>query len=106
VSRPTLELLLGIGDQSWRDHALCAQTDPDAMFPEKGEGTRSARTICGMCPVRASDIRDDQGYGGTGECLEYALANQERFGVWGGKSERERRLIQRDRDGLPAEWAS
>ena len=65
----------------WRDDALCAQTDLDAFFPEKGESTRPAKRVCSRCPVRA-------------ECLEYALAHDERFGVWGGLSERERRGLK------------
>ena len=66
----------------WRDHALCNQTDPDAFFPEKGGSPREAKKVCRGCEVRA-------------ECLEYALANDERFGVWGGLSARERRRLQR-----------
>lgn len=63
---------------AWQDRALCAQTDPNAFFPEKGESLKSAKAVCGACPVR-------------GECLEYALNNKMRFGIWGGLSERERR---------------
>jgi WhiB family transcriptional regulator, redox-sensing transcriptional regulator len=78
--------LLGIGleeeGESWQERALCAQTDPEAFFPEKGGSTREAKKICVECPVRA-------------ECLEYALANDERFGIWGGLSERERRRLRR-----------
>jgi WhiB family redox-sensing transcriptional regulator len=67
---------------SWQERALCAQTDPEAFFPEKGGSTREAKRICVGCDVRA-------------ECLEYALANDERFGIWGGLSERERRRLKR-----------
>ncbi|WP_246281676.1 WhiB family transcriptional regulator [Fodinicola acaciae] len=66
----------------WQDRALCAQTDPEAFFPEKGGSTREAKRICTGCEVRA-------------ECLEYALAHDERFGIWGGLSERERRRLKR-----------
>jgi WhiB family redox-sensing transcriptional regulator len=66
----------------WQDQALCAQTDPEAFFPEKGGSTREAKRVCRGCEVRA-------------ECLEYALENDERFGIWGGLSERERRRIKR-----------
>jgi|tagenome__1003787_1003787.scaffolds.fasta_scaffold19193427_1 WhiB family redox-sensing transcriptional regulator len=69
-------------DQGWQDRALCAETDPEAFFPEKGGSTREAKKICTGCEVRA-------------ECLEYALANDERFGIWGGLSERERRRLRR-----------
>jgi WhiB family redox-sensing transcriptional regulator len=69
-------------DQGWQERALCAETDPEAFFPEKGGSTREAKKICTGCEVRA-------------ECLEYALANDERFGIWGGLSERERRRLRR-----------
>ncbi|MDI3314826.1 MAG: WhiB family transcriptional regulator [Mycobacterium sp.] len=68
--------------EQWQDRALCAQTDPEAFFPEKGGSTREAKKICLGCEVRA-------------ECLEYALAHDERFGIWGGLSERERRRLKR-----------
>ena len=67
---------------SWQDRALCAQTDPEAFFPEKGGSTREAKRVCASCDVRS-------------ECLEYALAHDERFGIWGGLSERERRKLKR-----------
>jgi WhiB family transcriptional regulator, redox-sensing transcriptional regulator len=70
------------GEQSWQDRALCAQTDPEAFFPEKGGSTREAKRVCRSCEVRA-------------ECLEYALQHDERFGIWGGLSERERRRLRR-----------
>ncbi|HEX4834555.1 MAG TPA: WhiB family transcriptional regulator [Trebonia sp.] len=69
-------------DPGWQDRALCAQTDPEAFFPEKGGSTREAKRVCRSCEVRA-------------ECLEFALENDERFGIWGGLSERERRKIKR-----------
>ncbi|MFZ2240397.1 WhiB family transcriptional regulator [Gordonia amarae] len=69
-------------EHQWQDRALCAQTDPEAFFPEKGGSTREAKRICHGCEVQA-------------ECLEYALGNDERFGIWGGLSERERRRIKR-----------
>jgi WhiB family transcriptional regulator, redox-sensing transcriptional regulator len=66
----------------WQEEALCAQTDPEAFFPEKGGSTREAKRVCGRCDVRA-------------DCLEYALGHDERFGIWGGLSERERRRLKR-----------
>ena len=74
-----------IGDDNplaWQADALCAQTDPEAFFPEKGGSTRDAKMICQACEVRA-------------QCLEYALERDERFGIWGGYSERERRKMRR-----------
>jgi WhiB family redox-sensing transcriptional regulator len=67
----------------WQVEALCAQTDPEAFFPEKGGSTREAKRVCGRCDVR-------------GDCLSYALAHDERFGIWGGLSERERRRLKRE----------
>lgn len=69
-------------EDQWQERALCAQTDPEAFFPEKGGSTREAKRICQGCEVK--DM-----------CLEYALANDERFGIWGGLSERERRRLKR-----------
>jgi len=69
-----------VGDQPWAEDALCAQTDPELFFPEKGGSTREAKAICALCFVAA-------------ECLDYALTTGERFGVWGGFSERERRAL-------------
>jgi WhiB family redox-sensing transcriptional regulator len=69
-------------EQEWQERALCAQTDPEAFFPEKGGSTREAKRICLGCEVKD-------------ECLEYALAHDERFGIWGGLSERERRKLKK-----------
>lgn len=67
---------------AWQSDSLCAQTDPEAFFPEKGGSTRDAKKICATCDVKA-------------QCLEYALQNDERFGIWGGLSERERRKLRK-----------
>ena len=71
-----------VDDMGWQDQALCAQTDPEAFFPEKGGSTREAKRVCRGCEVRA-------------ECLEFALDNDQEFGIWGGLSERERRKVKR-----------
>ena len=82
-SGPIIQLISGESvELSWQERALCAQTDPEAFFPEKGGSTREAKRVCLSCDVR-------------GECLEYALAHDERFGIWGGLSERERRRLKR-----------
>jgi WhiB family redox-sensing transcriptional regulator len=62
--------------------ALCAQVDTELFFPEKGSSVRIAKTVCRRCDVRK-------------ECLDYAISTGERFGVWGGKTERERRSLRR-----------
>lgn len=64
----------------WVKEALCAQISDDSFFPEKGKNAVTAKSICAKCLVRE-------------ECLEYALRNEERFGIWGGKTERERKMI-------------
>ena len=66
----------------WQDRALCAQTDPEAFFPEKGQSPKDAKRVCLACEVRD-------------ECLQYALDNDERFGIWGGLSERQRRKLKK-----------
>lgn len=66
----------------WASEAKCLQADPETFFPEKGGSTREAKRICTQCTVRD-------------ECLSYALENDERFGIWGGLSERERRRLKR-----------
>lgn len=78
-----VEDLFRQAENEWQEQALCAQTDPEAFFPDKGGSTREAKRICQACAVRD-------------ECLEYALANDERFGIWGGLSERERRRLQQN----------
>jgi WhiB family redox-sensing transcriptional regulator len=74
------QILDQLDAQPWRIDAICNQTDPDAFFPDKGESSRAAKRVCAGCPVREA-------------CLNYALVHQERFGVWGGLSERERRKL-------------
>lgn len=81
--RPTPAMLdFGEPPPAWYADALCPETDPEMFFPEKGGSTRDAKRICRCCPV----ARD---------CLDYALANGERHGIWGGHSERERRAMHR-----------
>lgn len=71
-------------DTSWQLASNCLGVDPDLFFPERGASTREAKEVCRGCVVRT-------------DCLEYALANGEKFGIWGGMSERERRRIRRQR---------
>ena len=74
------------GELSWQERALCAQTDPEAFFPEKGGSTKEAKKVCMSCDVRI-------------ECLDYALRHEERFGIWGGLSGSEReRLAERSKN--------
>ena len=72
------------GERRWQENANCLGVDPDLFFPERGASTREAKEVCRGCIVRA-------------QCPEYALVNSEKFGIWGGMSERERRRIRRQR---------
>lgn len=65
---------------AWQDWGMCSQTSPDAFFPEKGQPNAAAKRVCASCPVQP-------------ECLEYAIVHEERYGVWGGTSERARRQM-------------
>jgi WhiB family redox-sensing transcriptional regulator len=65
-------------ENEWQDLANCLGVDPDLFFPERGASTKEAKEVCRGC-------------------LEYALGNGEKFGIWGGMSERERRRIRRQR---------
>jgi WhiB family transcriptional regulator, redox-sensing transcriptional regulator len=71
-------------ERGWQEQANCLGVDPDLFFPERGASTREAKSVCGSCEVRV-------------ECLEYALSHAEKFGIWGGLSERERRRVRRQR---------
>lgn len=71
-------------DLTWQGDANCIGVDPDIFFPERGASTKEAKSICQACSVRM-------------QCLEYALDNGEKFGIWGGTSERERRKLRRQR---------
>jgi WhiB family redox-sensing transcriptional regulator len=70
--------------KTWWDFANCLGVDPDLFFPERGASTKEAKEVCRGCEVR-------------GDCLEYALVHGEKFGIWGGMSERERRRLRRQR---------
>lgn len=70
--------------EPWMQDALCAEVGGDQWFSEKGESTAEAKRVCLSCSVRT-------------ECLEYALATKDRYGVYGGLSERERRQLLKER---------
>jgi WhiB family redox-sensing transcriptional regulator len=71
-------------DLAWQDHANCKGANADLFFPERGASTRAAKAICRECLVRE-------------DCLEFAITAGEKFGIWGGMSERERRRVRRER---------
>lgn len=89
VPADLLAALLPISDRRWTDQALCAQVDPEIFFPPRGDMAFPAKRVCARCPVKA-------------ECLAEALATDDRYGVRGGLSERQRRGLraqQRARTG-------
>jgi WhiB family redox-sensing transcriptional regulator len=71
-------------EPTWEDFANCLGSDPYLFFPMRGESACEAKEACRGCVVRE-------------ECLEHALSVPEKFGIWGGLSERERRRIRRQR---------
>ena len=80
----TLIEALAVDELSWQDFANCRGADADLFFPERGASTRRAKSICAACEVKT-------------ECLEFAIVQGEKFGIWGGMSERERRKVRRER---------
>ncbi len=66
----------------WRDLAKCRGVDPDIFYPVSEQEAAAALAICAECSVRAV-------------CLEHALALEERDGVWGGTTPRQRREFRR-----------
>lgn len=78
-----------LGDEGWMAHAECRGSDPEMFFPGRGEDTGDAKQVCAVCPVRS-------------DCLEYAMARGEKFGVWGGLSEKERRRLRSRRARIRA----
>lgn len=69
---------------AWHIDTPCSQADADAWFPEKGESSAEAKRICADCDVRE-------------QCLEWALANHEQFGIYGGTTPKERRRLVKER---------
>lgn len=66
----------------WQDRASCFGVDPDVFFPISEEEAGPALAYCSSCQIRE-------------DCLSWALKNGERYGVWGGTTEQQRRRLQR-----------
>jgi len=81
--------MIAVDPEEWMVDGACRGADPDIFFPGQGEATRPAKAICATCPIRAA-------------CLEYALDNGIAHGIWGGKSERERRVMRGNRPTMQA----
>lgn len=77
---------------AWQSEAACLDQDPDIFFPEQGGSSKAARAICADCKVKR-------------ECLAYALANNEQFGIWGETSERQRRKLRKVTPIVRATWS-
>ena len=65
-------------ERPWVVFAACREADPDFFFPSNKEEEDRALALCATCPVRI-------------DCLEYALEARERFGIWGGLTEKQRK---------------
>lgn len=72
--------------QRWMTYARCrdVEVDPDLFYPDRGGSSTAepAKRVCASCLVREP-------------CLQFALDNDEKLGVWGGTSEAERRKLRR-----------
>ena len=81
---PMLDLFSApvLDEKPWAAFAACLDAPGMTFFPQTKAEARAAVAICEVCPVRE-------------ECLDHALATNERFGVWGGTTEKERRLLLR-----------
>ncbi|MFJ5270914.1 MULTISPECIES: WhiB family transcriptional regulator [unclassified Streptomyces] len=75
----------------WRESSACGSSDADELFADSPRQKR-AKMICMGCPVRT-------------ECLAEALDGRIEFGVWGGMTERERRVLLRRKPNV-ASWLS
>lgn len=85
MADPFLDLLSTLVDaRVWRRNAACYGLPNEVFFPRRGQAVEPAKRVCAQC-----DVSED--------CLEFALANFIKVGVFGGKSERERRRIRRER---------
>ncbi len=80
-------------DLEWQDGANCTGANANLFFPERGASTRAAKSICRECRVRE-------------DCLEFAISTGEKFGIWGGMSERERRRVRKERQIAASRRAS
>lgn len=72
-------------NEKWAGNAACRGLDPAVFYPVTEDEAEIAKAICADCPV-------------VEPCLEHAITNREKNGVWGGATERERlRIIRRRR---------
>lgn len=84
---PGLVALVELLEPAWHQHAVCRGVDPDLFYPGRGHSLAGPREVCAGCPVQT-------------QCLDAGMG--ERFGVWAGTSERQRRGLRRERRGTAA----
>lgn len=70
----------------WQKEALCNQTDPEAFFPERWMEGKDAKMVCAKCPVKQ-------------DCFDYAVSNNEEYGIWGGVDFSKRKYTKRIKQG-------
>jgi WhiB family redox-sensing transcriptional regulator len=68
--------------EDWKLDGVCRTIDPDLWFPDAPQTGAVAKRVCRSCPV-------------IKECLQYALDNNEMYGVWGGMGNSERKSLRR-----------
>jgi WhiB family redox-sensing transcriptional regulator len=83
--------MVEVGIPPWMSSAACAEIPGDLWYPEKGSNqfTSNVKAVCKGCPVQR-------------QCLDYAIANCENDGVWGGLTVKERRKLRRARESEAA----
>ncbi len=69
-------------DPEWMQDGVCRYTDPEVFYPVKGQPSSSPRRICASCPVQQ-------------RCLQWALTLGDDYGIWGGRTARERKALAR-----------
>jgi WhiB family redox-sensing transcriptional regulator len=75
----------------WQDQASCREYDNVVFFGEEGESELEkqgrearAKAICQRCPV-------------IEPCLEFAMDTNQKYGIWGGLTDKERASLKRRR---------
>ena len=78
------ELIFGIESASWMQKGKCRGLQTDIFYSEQGRRSiNTAKAICSECPIRQ-------------QCLDYAMRNQELYGIWGGHTEIERKKLRKE----------
>jgi WhiB family redox-sensing transcriptional regulator len=81
--------MTALDEYAWQGKAACKGTDTELFYPEVGASIAPAKAVCASCLVRNM-------------CLDFALSHNEKFGVWGGTSERQRRRLRAEHRRLAA----